>query len=132
MKVRLVSAVLSLAVATSPITISDTAHAAALAVPAIIGDHMVLQRGTPAPILGTATAGTTVTVKFQNQTVSTSAGADGVWRANLASMAASTSPPTLTITSGSETLAFTDVQVGEVWVVSGRSNMEYSLSAAEG
>ncbi|HEX8904217.1 MAG TPA: sialate O-acetylesterase, partial [Longimicrobiaceae bacterium] len=72
------------------------------------------------------------TVSFQNQSVSAVAAADGKWRADLASMPASTAPATLTVTSGSATVQFTGVQVGEVWVCSGQSNMGKPLSYANG
>jgi len=109
-----------------------TALGAALAVPTIIGSHMVLQRNMSVPIFGTGTAGATVTVSFQSQNVSTTVAPTGKWQVNLASMPASTSPGTMTITSGAETLTFTDVQVGEVWDCSGQSNMEFGLSGAIG
>lgn len=52
---------------------------AAVRLPAVIGDHMVLQRGQPAPIWGWADAGEKVTVRFLGQTKSALPGPDGKW-----------------------------------------------------
>jgi len=104
--------------------------AAVLTVPSIFSNNAVLQRNMPVPIFGTAAPGATVTVNFQGQNVSTTAVAGtGKWQVNLASMSASTSPSNLVITSGSESLTLTGVQVGEVWDCSGQSNMVKELSA---
>ena len=96
--------------------------AAALSTPPIIASHMVLQRNITVPIFGNGTSGATVTVSFNGQNVSTTVGSDTKWRVNLAAMAATTAPLTMTITYGAETLTYTDVQVGEVWGCSGQSN----------
>jgi sialate O-acetylesterase len=104
---------------------------AQLTVNPIFASNMVLQRGMTVPVFGTAPAGATVTVQFQNQAVSAVAGADGKWRANLASMTASAAPSMLTVTSGATTVNVTGVQVGEVWLFSGQSNMDMSLSEAD-
>ncbi len=103
----------------------------ALTVSPIFRNNMVLQRGTTVPVFGTATAGATVTVQFQNQNVSAVAGANGSWTANLSSMPASTSPGPMTVTSGTTNITFTGVQVGEVWLCSGQSNMGKPLSYAD-
>src|SRR3954447_19895630 len=91
-----------------------TTHAAVqLASP--FGDHMVLQQGQPVPVWGTAASGETVTVEFGGQKRSTTAGADGKWRIDLAALTASAAPRNFTIT-GSSTRAPTqlqDVLVGE-------------------
>lgn len=105
---------------------------AALTVSPIFGTNMVLQEGTTVPVFGTATAGATVTVQFAGQNVSAVAGADGTWQANLSSLAASASPGTMTVSSGGTTITFTGVQVGEVWLCSGQSNMGKPLSYADG
>jgi sialate O-acetylesterase len=104
---------------------------AALAVSPIFGSNMVLQRGTTVPVFGTADAGLVVTVQFQNQTVSATADSTGKWRANLSSMPASTAASTLTVSSAMGTATFTGVQVGEVWLCSGQSNMGKPLSYAD-
>ncbi|WP_205504357.1 sialate O-acetylesterase [Rufibacter psychrotolerans] len=103
---------------------------AALSLSPIFGSDMVLQRGTAVPVFGTATAGATVSVQFLGQNKSGVADAGGKWRIDLASMSASAAPSSMTITSGSETVTLTGVQVGEVWLCSGQSNMGWSLSNA--
>lgn len=104
---------------------------AQLNVSRIFSSDMVLQRGTTVPVFGTATPGSTVTVQFQSQSKSGVADASGKWRVDLSSMTASSSPSTLTVTSGSSSVSFTGVQVGEVWLCSGQSNMGWPLVNAD-
>ncbi|HWW76141.1 MAG TPA: sialate O-acetylesterase, partial [Pyrinomonadaceae bacterium] len=104
---------------------------AAVSVNPIFRSNMVLQRGMTCPVFGDGDVGSTVTVQFQNQTVSTVVGTGGKWQVNLAGMNASTSPSALTVSAtGSPTIMFTGVQVGEVWLMSGQSNMGFPLSNA--
>lgn len=113
-------------------TLLSTSALAALTVSPIFSSNMVLQRGTTVPVFGTATPGATVTVQFANQNVSAVAGAGGKWQANLASMSASTSASSMVVSSGATSVTFTGVQVGEVWLCSGQSNMGKPLSYADG
>lgn len=99
--------------------------------PSVIGDHMVLQRETPVPIWGTADAGERVTVDFAGQSRSIKTGEDGRWSIRLAPMKANATPASLVI-RGRNTLTFSDVLVGEVWLCSGQSNMEKPLGPREG
>jgi|SRR5215213_5080438 len=101
---------------------------AAVSVNPIFRSNMVLQRGMPCPVFGGGDVGSAVTVQFQNQTVSTVVGSGGKWQVNLGGMTASASPGTLTVSAtGSPSVMFTGVQVGEVWLMSGQSNMPGSL-----
>ncbi|HYH15585.1 MAG TPA: sialate O-acetylesterase [Flavisolibacter sp.] len=100
---------------------------AQLALSPIFGSNMVLQRGQPVPVFGTASPGASVTVQFQSQSRSAVADASGKWRVDLVSMAASTAPSSLIVTSGSNTVTLTGVQVGEVWLCSGQTNMGWPL-----
>lgn len=105
---------------------------AAVSVNPIFRSNMVLQRGMPCPVFGDGDVGSTVTVQFQNQSVSTVVGAGGKWQVNLSSMAASASPSTLTVSAtGSPSITFSGVQVGEVWLFSGQSNMEWPMSQSD-
>ena len=97
--------------------------------PAIFGDHMVLQQDTALPVWGTATAGEKVTVTVGSSTGSAVTGADGNWMVKLTPLPAGTAPLTMTVV-GTNTLTFTDVLVGDVWICSGQSNMEFKLGAA--
>lgn len=98
----------------------------------IFRSGMVLQRGVPVPVFGTAAPGAEVTVQLGEQSVSSTAGTDGKWQITLAAMPASTSASTMTVLSGASTMSFTDVQVGEVWLCSGQSNMGRPVSSANG
>jgi sialate O-acetylesterase len=100
---------------------------AAFTISPIFSSNMVLQRGTTVPVFGTADAGTTVTVQFLGQSRSGVADASGKWRVDLSSMAANATPSTMTVTSGAATITLTGVQVGEVWLCSGQSNMGWPL-----
>src|ERR1035437_2913783 len=92
--------------------------------------HMVLQREMKVPVWGTAAPSEKVTVEFAGQKKSIVAAADGKWRVTLNAMKASLEGRTLTVT-GSHTgqlIQLDDVLVGEVWLASGQSNMDFSVS----
>ncbi len=93
----------------------------------VFGDSMVLQREMPVSVWGWANPGEAVTVKFADQVKNTKADRDGSWRISLDVLKANSKGQTLTV-SGSNTLELKDVLVGEVWICSGQSNMEWSLS----
>jgi len=98
--------------------------------PAIIGSHMVLQRGVECPIWGWADAGEKVTVTFAGQKQSATAGKDGKWSVKLTPLKASAKGRTLTV-KGKNTVKLADVVVGEVWLCSGQSNMAWTVNRAE-
>lgn len=102
---------------------------AAVTLPSVIGDSMVLQRDREVPIWGWDDPGTTVTVKLGDAEVSAKADGEGRWLVNLPAMKAG-GPHTLTIT-GTDTKTVKDILVGEVWLCSGQSNMEWSVSASD-
>jgi len=92
--------------------------------------HMVLQCDAKVPVWGWAAPGETVTVEFAGQKVTTQAGTDGLWRVDLAPLTASAESRVFTVT-GSQTaqpIALDDVLAGEVWLASGQSNMDFSVS----
>jgi sialate O-acetylesterase len=100
---------------------------AEVALAAVFGDHMVLQRDMPVPVWGTAAPGAKVTVTFGGSSASAVAGQDGRWRAQLGPLAADAHAATLVVTSGepnSKGVRVEDVLVGEVWVGAGQSNMQ--------
>ena len=94
--------------------------------PAIISDNMVLQQGTKVRIWGNATAGERVTVTFQNKSAETVADAQGRWQVFIGPLK-SGGPAELTV-KGNNTLTIKNVLVGEVWLCSGQSNMEWPLA----
>ncbi len=133
---------------------SDDARASgssALRLPAIIADGMVLQQQTDCPIWGWAGPGAEIVLRASWLDEETRVMADdaGAWKAMLASPTAG-GPYTITITSTSEqtsnaagggaaahataqsTITISDILIGEVWICSGQSNMEWPLSWADG
>lgn len=97
--------------------------------PNIIGDHMVLQQGTPIRIWGWADVGENVTVTFSDQKKTIAANSDGEWSIFLDSL--EYGGPFEMIISGKNTIKFSNILVGEVWVSSGQSNMEWALALSE-
>jgi sialate O-acetylesterase len=95
--------------------------------PAIFGDHMVLQADTPVRVWGWADAGEQVKVEIQNQSASAEAGADGAWQVTLEPLNASAEPTRLVV-AGRNRIEIEDVLVGEVWLCAGQSNMWWPVS----
>jgi sialate O-acetylesterase len=104
--------------------------AAAVSLPAVLGEHMVVQRERPFRVWGMAAPGETVTASFRGESRSAPADALGRFTLFLPPTAAG-GPFTLTV-SASNTIRSDDVWVGDVWVAAGQSNMEWTLDAAEG
>lgn len=97
----------------------------------IFTDGMVLQQGMPVPVWGAATPGASVKVRFAGQRVSGSADVDGRWMVLLEPLAANAEPSILNVVStDGGSISLSDVLVGEVWVCSGQSNMEWPLSGS--
>ena len=93
----------------------------------LFSEGAVLQQGIRVPVWGSARDGEPVTVKFQGQEVRTIA-KDGGWKIELEPLKAG-GPFTLTLV-GDNTISFSDVWVGEVWLSSGQSNMSFPLAGA--
>ena len=96
--------------------------------PNIFGSNMVLQREKNVPVWGWAAPNEKITVKFNGQTKETAANESGKWQVTLDPMTAG-GPFKLEV-SGTSALAFDNVLVGEVWLCSGQSNMQWSVKAA--
>lgn len=110
--------------------LSSTAAALELAPP--FTDHAVLQRDVTVPVWGwDDQPGGTVTVSFNGQVKETRVNAAGLWRADLDPMPVNAVSGDL-IVKGSTTITLHDVVVGEVWLASGQSNMEWSLEQSRG
>ncbi|WP_342648383.1 sialate O-acetylesterase [Mucilaginibacter sp. CSA2-8R] len=99
---------------------------AAVVLPKILGNGMVLQRNQPVPVWGTASVGEKVTVKFGKQVKTAVADTGGKWKVFLNPMPASAKGGKLVI-SGTNKIVLSDVLVGEVWLCSGQSNMQYEM-----
>ena len=107
-------------------TSSPPVSAAPVGLAPLFGDHAVLQRDKPVPVWGWAGAGDPISVSFRGQTVRATAAADGRWSVTLSPMGASADPADLVV-AGRNTVTLHDVVVGEVWLCSGQSNMEFTV-----
>lgn len=106
-----------------------TAAVAEPRLPALIGDHMVIQRDAAAPVWGWADGGESITVSIAGQITKTVAAGDGRWVVMLKPMRAG-GPHIMTVKGAEKTVTIQDVMVGEVWVCSGQSNMEWPVRLA--
>jgi sialate O-acetylesterase len=95
----------------------------------MFADHALVQRGRPIVIWGRASPGESVAVSLGKARAKAVAGGDGRWRATLPAMKAG-GPFTLSATSGSASLQVADLLVGDVFLCSGQSNMEWPVGAA--
>ena len=97
----------------------------------VFTDHMVLQRETTVPVWGKADRGAKVTVVFAGQTKATISDANGRWRVDLDDLDMSFKPRTLTVSAvldgNVEKAQCDDVLVGDVWICSGQSNMQFGV-----
>lgn len=93
--------------------------------PAILGDHMVLQREMPLPVWGWADPGEQVAVVVGDQTHTTTADAEGNWCVTLDPL--SLGDPLTLVVEGKNRLEVRDILVGEVWLCSGQSNMQWEV-----
>lgn len=94
--------------------------------PRIIGSNMVLQRDQPVKIWGWADKGEKVLVSFLGQEAQTKTGKDGTWMVTLEPMEAG-GPFEMEI-KGKNTLVLDNILIGDVWICSGQSNMEWTVS----
>lgn len=108
------------------LTLLFTPAFAEVSTPSIFGDHMVLQQKKTLPVWGKADPGEQVTVTIENNSRKTTACAEGNWRVDLPKMKAG-GPYELKIQGAGNSLLFSDVLVGEVWLGSGQSNMQWAV-----
>lgn len=109
------------------LSILATQALADVRLPAIFSDNLVLQQGKPVTVWGFAAADEDVTVRFAGQTQVTRADLDGKWRISLDPMTANAQPQELSV-SGKNTVTLKNLLIGEVWVCSGQSNMQWTVS----
>ncbi len=104
------------------------ALAANVRLPAVIGDHMVIQQDKPVTIWGWAGRGEQVTLRLAGQEKKVRAGADGKWQAVLAPLKAGGAALELDVVGEKgPDIIVRDILVGEVWICSGQSNMEWTV-----
>ncbi|MDX2081773.1 MAG: sialate O-acetylesterase [Terrimicrobiaceae bacterium] len=99
--------------------------------PAIFSDHAVLLKSEKVPVWGKADPGEQVTVSVAGKSASAKAGDDGKWTVALDLSEAAPGPFEMTV-QGKNQIAIRDVVVGEVWLASGQSNMEWVLNNSTG
>ena len=97
--------------------------------PRIFSSNMVLQQGIEIPVWGWASSGERVTVTLGKSTVNVRTGRDGKWKVKLPGFDYG-GPYTMTV-SGRNKIVFDNVMIGEVWIASGQSNMEWQLSQSK-
>lgn len=98
--------------------------------PSVLNSHMVLQRDVPLPIWGWADAGEAVTVTVGDNSQKATADTAGKWQVTLPAMKADGKSHSIKI-SGNNTIELKDVLVGEVWIGSGQSNMEWRMTSTQ-
>jgi len=102
---------------------------AQLSLSQLFSDHAVLQQKTPIPVWGWGTPDESLEITFADQTIITKVNTSGKWQVTFEPMEAG-GPHQLTV-KGSEKLTVNDIYVGEVWICSGQSNMEWIVKNAQ-
>jgi len=116
----------SCAVAADPAPAPKPAPAIELGTP--FADNAILQREMPVPVWGWSKPGTKVTVEFAGQKKTATAGADGKWTASLDPLTANATPAEMVVTDDAgKKVVLTNILVGEVWMASGQSNMQWAV-----
>ncbi len=92
----------------------------------VLQDHMVFQRGEPVTIWGTADKGGSVTVEWKGRK-QTAKVVKGSWQVEFPAMKADAEGSTITATDSTGSASIEDVLVGDVWLASGQSNMEWNM-----
>ncbi len=106
----------------------SSAVKAQVTLPPFFNCNMILQQGIPIPVWGWASPGEKVSVTFNDKTVTTKTGNDGKWRVTLQPM--NYGGPYKMVVKGKNLRTIENILIGEVWVCSGQSNMEFNLSSA--
>jgi sialate O-acetylesterase len=110
------------------LTLTSAAQAGSLKLASLFTDNMVLQRERSIPVWGTAENGARIALQLNGRTAITQA-KNGKWMAKLPAMKQG-GPYVLTVSSESDRIQLNNVLVGEVWIASGQSNMEFGLPGA--
>lgn len=120
------TALMTFLIGAAPLPCPAAAAEPSLQLGAPFADHAVLQREMKVPVWGWDTPGATITVTFAGQEKQAVADAEGAWQVTLDPMPANATPRTMTIASSSGTeRELVDLLVGEVWMASGQSNMQW-------
>jgi len=100
--------------------------------PDFFSNGMVLQQEIGAPVWGWAAPGQKVKVSFAGQTLETKTERNGQWKVTFKGLKANATGSDLKISVGGDSKTLSDVLVGEVWLASGQSNMEWKMSKTNG
>ena len=125
---RILQAVLALVIGLMILS-TGCAKTAQVRLPTVLSDHMVLQRGMDVPVWGWTDPGAQVTVQLGTHKQVATATPEGKFLVHLPPMEAG-GPHTLTVTSAN-TVWVKDILVGDVWICSGQSNMQWSVRQAD-
>lgn len=109
---------------------SGTSSFAQIKLARLFSDHVVLQRQKPIPVWGWAKPKESVTVTLAGQTVTAKADTSGKWIVKFAPLEAG-GPFQMTATAKSGKATVQDILIGEVWLCSGQSNMEFKVQQAD-
>lgn len=93
---------------------------------------MVLQRDKPIRIWGWATPGETVTVTFAGHTQTAIAAADRSWKVTFPALPANATPQEMVVKGKNQTITLKNILLGDVWLLGGQSNMEFSIEKVDG
>ncbi len=109
-----------------------TAHtvSADVRLPGFYGNHMVLQQQQPLRFRGWADAGEQVTLQLGTESKTVKADAEGQWSLELSSREASKQPLRIIVRGANNSITLDDILIGEVWLCSGQSNMEWTVAAS--
>lgn len=101
--------------------------------PAIMGNHMILQQNSSVKLWGWADhkKDITITTSWNNQTYQTKTDGKGAWQIKVSTPSGSYTPYYINISDG-ETITLSDILIGEVWICSGQSNMEMRMMGNTG
>lgn len=108
------------------VLLASTQAAAAVKLPSIVSDGMILQRNSPVKVWGWADPREAVTVTFRGKKYEATTGANGRWLVTMDSMKAG-GPDDMEI-AGTNHITLHDILVGDVWVCSGQSNMTHQFN----
>ena len=121
---------LSALICFAAVMVCITAVRADVRLPEIFDNNMVLQRDMPVPIWGWADPSEGIAVTFGTQNARTTADAHGKWSVQLPPLKASAESAELTV-QGKNVIKLTNVLVGDVWLCSGQSNMQWSMTQSD-
>jgi len=120
-------AALAVCLLAATVCLCPSSAEADVTVPKVFGTNMVMQRDIALPVWGFADAGEKVTVRIGKCEKTATANAEGNWKVTLPAMKCSTKAASMTVSGKGNKIELTNILIGEVWVCSGQSNMQWSI-----